>query len=439
MFVLGIYSIKPIEEAYYGQTKDIKKIQMALTKFRSKYVTDGFNYNPKINSDPDLYAFNHTIEDAFGFEVFSLTIELTRSVNAYTIPIGMKLDAVPMKNIVKTNNGYRYDKKAGYAITVVLYAGLFCNSYFTDREVLAMILHEIGHNFSGAINKRIGVLHEANIVIMWATIMSQIMMGIAILDPISMVSLSNQGTKLLIEFNRYIRDKHSTIATAGDYVAYIINQIIDAIGEANFIVGIIMTPIIPLSYMKYILDTLYSKGISMIHNPDYGVRLVTYGYSDEQFADRFATIYGYGPDLNSALAKVDDCPGNGSITGKILKKKAPIILAINNLALFPIEMVVRSFDEHPLDPARLTSSLDILQSSLKDASPEMRSRINHDIKEIKKVQTKYYECRKDMDKNSNIDIHAAKRLYYGWLINNIHGDIKHFIYDTLFNNTKAMK
>ena len=47
---------------------------------------------------------------------------------------------------------FKFKKEAGYAAIVCIYAGLIFNPNYSTEEIMAIIMHEIGHNFQEAIS-----------------------------------------------------------------------------------------------------------------------------------------------------------------------------------------------------------------------------------------------------------------------------------------------
>ena len=49
--------------------------------------------------------------------------------------------------IVESKNGYRFKKKDGTCVNLILSLSILKNNIFSDREIVAILLHEIGHAF----------------------------------------------------------------------------------------------------------------------------------------------------------------------------------------------------------------------------------------------------------------------------------------------------
>jgi hypothetical protein len=424
---MGIYSkfLKPINEVYFGETPGIQKIQKQLSIFRSRHLYNDFDIG--INGDPELHKLNRLFEEEFGFEVFDLQVVKEYVYNAFTMPIGYKLDSgSTSSNLISKRDGFKYDKKAGYACIIGVYAGIMNNPTFTDREVLATILHEVGHNFSGAVNKGIGVMYNLHkillgliiLILLFCTTISPLMGLLGI-----MVGLMNLNwfTKFDIEFTKRLSQQYPKLAFCLAFMDSIMAKIKDIQGELNFINRVMMTPTIIGAYGPILINSFISDLQQSTRNPLFILKKM-FGYGDEQFADDFANIYGYGADLNSGLSKMTF--SGGGIQLHDAMNTIPVISQLFNLMWLPIELVLCLFDEHPVAPARIKNNLNTLEAELKKGNldPKMRKRIENDIKEINKVYEKFYE---NLDKIN--EPYLYKKMYFGWLYKRVGGDIKHLI------------
>lgn len=148
-------NLQAINEVYFGKTKEILAIEKQLDLVRNKYM-NRYLTNIFVNNDPDLLKLNRMIEDYFGFGCFSLNIINEPTINAFTIPIDFRLreggTGKIKSDLIVNKNTFKFEKSADYTCMVYIYSGIIFNSEFTTGEVMAMILHEIGHNFYSAIN-----------------------------------------------------------------------------------------------------------------------------------------------------------------------------------------------------------------------------------------------------------------------------------------------
>ena len=147
--------LQAINEVYFGKTPEILAMEKQLHKFRSKYM-GRYISNISVNSDEDLLKFNRMVEDYFGFGCFTLHIQNEIMPNAFTLPLDYRIDVgLTSNSIEKGVNHFKLNKKLDYTGIVYITSAVMFNSDFTTPEVMAVILHEIGHNFYFALSKKI--------------------------------------------------------------------------------------------------------------------------------------------------------------------------------------------------------------------------------------------------------------------------------------------
>lgn len=78
-------------------------------------------------------------------------------MNAWTHPIDFYLDtSMNMQNLVVTSSkGYRFKPEAKVSTDIAITSKLLFDPNFTDGEILAILLHEIGHNFESVMNQNL--------------------------------------------------------------------------------------------------------------------------------------------------------------------------------------------------------------------------------------------------------------------------------------------
>lgn len=421
-------NMTPLNEAYFGETPHLTNALRALSQLRAKYTRPKYQFDTKCYEDPLLMKYNREMEEEFGFGVFALSIDPSIQYNACTMPIGMKFDTDPIKNPVqKTKNGYKFKKEANYACIVNISAGILFNPKFTDREVMAIILHEVGHNFAGAVNGAIGLFEGIH-----RTITLLIVIILFVLNPVIglvlWAKLSNSGNKWLIDFSKQIRKEYPNLVHFLDALGKILNNILDVLGEINFIQSILVGP---GACMNAIFNYLKNKGQSLIFNPVALLQFI-YGYPHEKFADGFPALYGYGPDLSSGLAKFTTS-NYGLMSQDWVEEHAPLVAALRNIILLPVTIIVHTFDEHPIAIERAASNIRLLREELKHCDPKMRKRIDHDIKLMDEDIKKYYTYQGKLK-----DVNVGPRVYYSIVYFLVGGDFRHHWMDYLFKTKESM-
>lgn len=148
---MSIFGIMPITEVYFGKNKNLLEIEKCIGEIRKDMtrITIGNTYK-----NDNLIRINRLIEEEFGFKNVAVMIDTNHYYNAYTFPVSNALDTGKEwdKFIIKNNNGYKWKKEAEYSTIIVLFTGMLGDKRFTDGEITAILLHEIGHSFSNAMN-----------------------------------------------------------------------------------------------------------------------------------------------------------------------------------------------------------------------------------------------------------------------------------------------
>jgi len=388
----------PINEAYIGKTKDLLAMEKAIHEMRKDHMGDIYFVNV------DASDFNRLAEKVFGFRTFALNIFPSNIYNAYTIPVDIKLDMNSLntkKNSLCDKNGFKYKKEAGYCCITNISTGLIFSEEFTDGEVLAVILHEIGHNFASVVDKGIGVNQFIFKYIYVILQLVNIAQGQLRLD-IPLNALDNFKVKV----EEIIRNKMPGLA-------YIVGFFRGIKGIASDIFTNIMA-LLGKVFGYNVYASVVKKLTQFIFKPT--------GYTNEKIADNFATVYGYGPELSTALSKFER--KSGIVTTDFVNE-IPVIGDILEFNTLPAEIILSAFDEHPIWVERSEDQIRLLEAELKKSSldPKMKKVINDNIAEIKKAQDKYMSM--------HDDIHNAtiyKRMWYSFIFDVADGDFKHNVF-----------
>lgn len=415
-----------LHEVYFGKTPELYKIEKQLGIFRQKYL-GRYLTNIHCNSDPDLLKFNRMMEDYFGFGCYSLNIVNQPIENAYTIPLDIRYDVINSnKHLVADKKGFKFNKDANYACMVYIYTGIIFNPEYTDEEVMAIIMHEVGHNFYAALDRKHGILSNLfSVLVFLVAILNIILKLLGRKNDVSNIydiSLGNFNSvrKIQLEISKYMRENNNIIIIVYDWfiafgkiaetLKYGFYNIIDlaTLGFLNLIYNIKSVPFQILNPIQYLL---WLRDIP-----------------NEKLADNFATMYGYGPALSSGLEKFDSYDMKGS-PSKIndVYAKIPFISNIHAINTSIGTIILQAFDEHPSCIARTKDQLDMLEREAmkEDLDPKVKKVILADCKACKAQINKLIDTSKGIsDKN------IVRAIYYKSLYENSNcKELKDLIYD----------
>lgn len=349
----------------------------------------------------DTSEFNRLAEKVFGFKTYALDIFPSNIYNAYTLPIDMKLDT--KMNIKKTSicdkSGFKYKKEAGYCCITCISSGLIFSDNFTDGEILAIILHEIGHNFASVVDRGI----EINMfTLKYVNLVCQLI-NYANGRFHTLPAYFNAFDEFIVKLEDDIRKKLPALAT----ILTIWNGISAIASDIVINIFALMGDILGYNIVR----NLAAKIENILFKPT--------AYTNEKIADNFATIYGYGPEISTALNKFE--VKRGIITTDTLNE-IPVIGDIIALKNLPAEIIISAFDEHPDTLERCMDQVRLLERELKKSNldPKMKKVISDNIDELKKAQDDYSNNYKD---RHNATIY--KRMWYSLIFNITDGDLKH--------------
>ena len=383
------YQRAMLEATYYGKNDLLKETEKILDRM----VEIGHNLKKTTMSEEfnDLmYQVAENLRKTFGFyslsinaSIFMLHPKLFYIFNANSactlchaaIIKYVKKATGSMKtwqiDFDKTHKGIQFTSDSRYTMRMFLSPSLF-NSYgeysLTGGEILAIILHEIGHNFYiGPVRELSGevfaILTTVDIIDYISTTLQfcLIMEGSAEIDAI-------MPPKMRIFLNRINSIVGSVISPVDSM--YKIIKIAKRLGTigiimANLIQKIVMSPItIIRSFIKY---------------------------DSEKYSDSFAAAYGYAAELNSALYKIS------RINVPVLSDIKPINEVLDFLyGIYSIFTGVFMYflDCHPSANARLDNNIKYMQAAGKEITdPKLRKEYDQAMKNLMDVKAQVVEYR----------------------------------------------
>lgn len=369
-----------VHEVYFGKNKYLLEAEAILGKMRKDYQF----HQSKINMSKDMLKFNRLIEKSFGLECFCLNISYFSEINASTIPFSTCIDAPNYREMKSNELGFDYSQVRGSSVIVWVNSGLFFNRKFTDAEIMAMILHEIGHNFQTAISPMSrGFSYIQKII------------GI-IYAPVFFLMSAGKGLSMTTATRRWYTGLLEEWRKEGNEFYGFINTMKYVFGK---LFSIAFAPLKVLNTVKTILAGPTVPNISISNIPSAITNLFT--FKGETIADNFTTAYGYGPELTSALNKAR-LESMGYLDEKIVRS-VPFLNIWYDFCNIPTNILSFILDGHPTDVHRCKHQIDMLNRELDktDLDPKMKGRIRSDVKEIEK----------QIDTCTNVDYDNIQWLY----------------------------
>ena len=455
-----------LSEVYFGKNEDMERLEKSVINMRKVARKKRFDMR---STDPCVEEFCTTVEDIFGFETVGVSIKATNEINAACYPIGQRIGKEYSEKIIKDNliadeKTFKFRKEAHFSVLFIINLGLLMDERFTDSEVTAVLIHEIGHNFSDCFNPNkvevrgfwtfriLGTLLSGYVEAL-EFVKAKIKIGKLIKD--NDINVENPKTdidyKFALGLNTINKGLSKTIA----------KYITSAVQQAVFNSSIFIDKAIKLTKMKekskfglgFFLRSLsiseeifinikefISLGPSSIVNIfdpiqnlmdktslyQYVLTMPSRGksYKDEKLADKFVAVYGYGVELSSFLKKIEYNSATGIRTRDIITS-TPILGLYYNVTKMPGLLVTDLLSTHPNSVNRVKSNIDTLEKELQ------RTDLRKKQKDV--IQSNIDESRKILDQmitvtdNPFTDTFIGKKIYYGILYHLCGGDVRDIV------------
>lgn len=359
-----------IQEVQFENPK-IKEIEKKIRTLRNKYINKSISVS-KINTDPIVAEISTLFEQAFGFYSFQFSVDQSQIPNAYTMPLSSKIDSWNYKKCVKrTNEGLQFIPIAKVNIVAIITNKLLLDRNFSDREILAILLHEIGHNFSDSINNTLGIFSNFKKILCIPLIFIQ------------PHNVSNKARGIATKITKYMRNNHSSMVDTYNAVKLFL-------GYADYVTITLnrAASLLPHLAVSNFINMLNNTIKQAVKNPVMFLTNVIFnffGKEDEYTSDSFVAMYGYGTDLSSALIKIER--HNLTPVDTILKesKSGAIYLSVLVESTDFVNMLLS--DNHPATANRLLNILDTLEKEYnKDyINPKFKKETKKEIEEIKQL------------------------------------------------------
>lgn len=256
----------PVQEKYFGKDKDTKELE---NEFKNAINKKG-NYN--------FSKVQKILEKKFGFnKVIILVDKNDKTLNANTF---YNNDDVNQAQLV--NGEYRL--KPGNKYTMFLsYSGAMFSGAFSPNELVAITLHEVGHHFAAKVK-----LLNLNL-----SMMQSFMTGMEQVEKAWKINPDSISVLKLVAI--YSAPGVIYLCCLYNILKYIVVLFDSAITMVTAI-DMLATPEGRSKIYKRLLEN--TKNLFTRVSP---LMLDT----EEQLADSFAVILGYGPELTSALGKLE--------------------------------------------------------------------------------------------------------------------------------------
>lgn len=400
-----------INEVYFGETEDIKDLIKIIHDFRSEYIgkNNFMHVFPGSNSHPKLLELSEKLEDMFGFGAVDLNIINAPYMNAVTYPVCYNLGCEkPEKHIHSNAKGFYFDKELNYVTQISYTSNVFLNDLFTDREILAILLHEVGHSFILVQKEMVPLVESRRTII----IIQTIILAIISIATFHFVDAANLLRSILNNLNVYKSFKatiHKNIKKSP------IGKLTDVLRQSFNMTGLVIgkgfdtiSKIIGLNNINKALSLLsvgwFGKKSDKKRVSKNYQQVNAFDRSMEYFSDNFPASYGLGLDLSSALRKMEfSSTGDFDKAVDKISSFNPINIILGELVKVPYYEMVNNIDVHPKYANRVSKIEQDLKKELSkgNMNPKLTKELQDTLKEINELKKDFKKTAKIKDSDPN--------------------------------------
>lgn len=376
-----------LNEAYYGKNKTLLEIEGLFAK-----ISDDFKNNKNPNSNKEVIeAIQNKLAYLFGFEKVIFSVFMNDTVlNAFTTPIfynGNHTATDKFYDLVRSKEGgIKFKDPKGKTLYVYMFSYMFRNC--TPDNIMAVLLHEIGHNFFLVKEQAHNSKNKAAVDIIYNILA---VMKYYDYDPKIVVKCINMMISVAYDLSKGIN-----VAGYEEYKQFLTDKAMlkaqkqEASKKTVLHKGMLLLKNIfgslfgvLLSPLKLLLIPLKMSYLATAKLELRETSRKDEGYAAETFSDSFAVAYGYGYETAKLFAKT--FMENSTIDEQFLSK-IPII----RLRRYYNEMDNIFFnyytDPHPTSKKRLENTLAKLKYELANNKDLKKEQIEDIKKQIKQVE-----------------------------------------------------
>lgn len=396
------------EAAYYGRNKKLieceKQLQIIIDEthkspnnfYNSKSAaafekleslfSEIFGFENVYINDSVLITFLNTSTMNFNSSGYTITGIYVFRNGKYATKFGHEVTTIKIDNnhsTVKLKDGRGYNCRICIGASNFSYQG---ENSLTAREILAILLHEIGHNFYRApIRESLG---EINKMFQMMTLKE-----ISAMQYVIQYGIDNVSVAALFGFMVYIDTLPGMKQSIG-----LMNKALGTIQSQLHMfdvpIKMIMTWVNITLRFEFILANMLNpfRAVSGILN-----------YDKEKYADAFSAAYGYATDLSTGLRKIEAHQYHISNNSKAINDIMGILYSFQKLALLPLY----AFDSHPSNSARQRNVIQYMKEvEAQKLPPNIRKEFEQ---ELARVENDRANFKQDFgyDMTKNIDIFYA--------------------------------
>ena len=354
----GLYD-KVLNERYIGKTPDLEECERLLDEVVVS-VRDGKKLPTHDENRSKIDRVEEILAKRFNFlDVVLDSGHLTTGL-AFTIPNNTVVDYA--YEVELTSDGYRY-KRPYFPCVIRIDKDVFSMAE-SGAEVLGVILHEIGHNFyyMPLMGKMVGTVFIIHAMLGKYVLFLKNKVQYTVLRPL--LNFLEKDAGLLSKALGFVDMIFSWAAFRKENYGF------------SKLFNIFMVLLSPIGYISSLMSHLFQSAIVL------GASAGT-GYTNEKFSDDFATVYGYGADMNRLLLRLHVPEDND---------ERSFVQSIGEIGSTLIMLPIHVLDVHPFIGARLSNAEQRLRKELSATkNPKMKKIIERDLTSVLAAKKRFQE------------------------------------------------
>lgn len=318
--------------------------------------------NPAIINNSDHNRFiEKKFKEIFGLKEFTLAWLHQYTPNAFTIPVNFVFTG-------KNQNDKGDYKNQKLSVGVVIDIGLVSYCDMDEKEVLSIILHEIGHSFYSSIRSLIAKIPISIGILNFFPPAQIVKMIIVTAAQTILLGVTDAG----VWIGKGMAAMQSLLYQYFPGLAGVLGLWKEFIQNSNRWFSIFFD-------RKRFKPVFVWRGFRKFFAPDLSPAYIL-DYLNEKYADSFAVDHGYGLPLATALQKIASPKNN--ISAK-LSRDIPGFNWIMDLLDVQAELVIGVLDEHPREQIRIREGLERLKREARrsDIPQHVRKQLEEQIEE----------------------------------------------------------
>jgi hypothetical protein len=359
-----------LQEAYYGKSAQLLQCE--------KLITHALKSND--GGVSDIKQVEQILQKLFNFKrllISTIPFGLALTVPITTFKFKYMFDRIEMQ---RTATGIAFPDKDQVEAIIFIDVGFILAAEITPKEVVGIILHEIGHSMkmilpSAQLANAIGAMVFINYV--WPAIVINYFGSVIVKTVAAVDSFKNKFLNSPMESD-ILAAKRDTelrlVSVIGNIKA--VNRLWKFFQENKTWLSIVNS--IKTSAKGVIGLGAKFNAFSMLSGIA-GIFKFGSKYKEEVLSDFISTAYGYGPDMISGLSKAHTYVSDVSLDNPIFR-----------LIKLPFNIMNTIFDPHPENITRFKFIIENLEAELKkELNSEVFIEIQKDIQLAKDELAKY--------------------------------------------------